>query len=100
MDNMEKRLLLAYEGAIATRGKNKGMLKAQCPPMGTDAAVMWQACMVHANPWKVSIFQVVMAGAGRSGPFYKACMDWADKRKEMLPSLDRDRVALTKLGVW
>lgn len=100
MDNLEKRLLLAYEGAIATRGKNKGQLKAKCPPMGTDAAVMWQACMMHANPYKVSIFQIALCGAGADHAFFQACMEFADSRKNVLPHMDRDRVALTKMGAW
>ena len=99
MDNLEKRLLLAYGEAIASKGKNKGMLKAKCPPMGTDAAIMWQACMMHANPWKVSIFQTVMAGHGDES-FYGACMEFADARRDVLTILDRDRVALERLGVW
>jgi len=99
MENMEKRLLLAYEGAIATRGKNKGMLKAKCPPMGTDSAVMWQALMLYANPYKASIFQMVWASHGDS-EFYDACQQYAKEHASALPRLDRDRVALTKMGAW
>jgi hypothetical protein len=99
MDNLEKRLLLAYEGAIATRGKNKGMLKAKCPPMGTDSAVMWQACMYYANPYKVSLFSLVFHGMADDS-FKDACFAFAAERASVLPNLDRDRVALTKLGAW
>lgn len=96
---MEKRLLLALDGAIAQRGKNKGMLKAKCPPMGTDAAVMWQALVLYANPYKASIFQMAMASHGDS-EFYEACQQYAWLHADILPSLDRDRVALTKMGAW
>lgn len=99
MESLEKRLLLAYGDAIASKGKNKGKLKAKCPAMGTDGAVMWQACMMYANPWKVSIFQMIMASHGEDS-FVKACSDFAHARRDVLTILDRDRVSLTKLGVW
>lgn len=98
-DQLEQRLLLALDGAIAQRGKNKGQLKAKCPPMGTDAAVMWQALMLYANPYKASIFQMVWASHGDT-EFYDACAAFAAERASVLPNLDRDRVALTKLGAW
>lgn len=96
---MENRILLAYEGAIATRGKHKGKLKAKCPPMGTDAAIMWQAMQMHANPYKVSIMQLVMGSHGDE-EFYAACQKFADERASVAKRLDRDRVALERLGVW
>jgi len=99
MDNLEKRLLLAYADAIASKGKNKGMLKAKCPPMGTDGAVMWQACMLIANPYKASIFNI-MFSTGLDREFWQACDQFAQSRKGAMRLLDRDRVALEKLGVW
>lgn len=50
-----KRIHDAIEGAFAQRGKNKGYLKAKCPPIGTDAGAAWQAIMSCANPYKVSV---------------------------------------------
>ena len=99
MENMEKRLLLALDGAIATRGKNKGKLKSKCPPMLTDAAMMWQALMLHANPYKASIFQMTI-GSHRDPEFYAACETFANERTQVLPYIDRDRVALEKMGAW
>ena len=99
MDNLEKRLLLAYGDAIASRGKNKGMLKAKCPPMGTYGAIMWQACMYYANPWKVSVFGLVFSGMADDS-FKDACFAFAHARRDVLTILDRDRVALERLGAW
>ena len=99
MDNMEKRLLLAYGDAIASRGKSKGMLKAKCPPMGTDGAIMWQACMLIANPYKASVFSMWYSSA-KDSEFWQACDQFAQSRKGAMRILDRDRVALEKLGVW
>lgn len=99
MTDMENRLLLALDQAIAQRGKNKGMLKAKCPPMGTDGAVMWQALMLHANPYKVSIHQMMFASHGDSD-FHEACMAFAEELASVLPLLDRDRFALERMGAW
>lgn len=99
MDTLEKRLLLAYEDAIATRGKNKGLLKAQCPKAGTDGAIMWQACMIYANPYKSSLFSA-MFGHLKDPDFFQACKAFAESRANVLRHLDRDRVALTKWGAW
>ena len=61
MDSTELKdiCIAAINEARASRGKNKGMLKAQCPPMGTDAAAAWQAIMTRANPFKVGIGHMV-----------------------------------------
>lgn len=93
------RLLKAYDGAIASKGRHAGKLKAKCPPMGTDAAIMWQAMQMNANPYKVSIMQIAILDKEQSA-FYGLCQVWADERKTIAPMLDRDRVALDKLGVW
>jgi hypothetical protein len=93
------RLLLAYQDAIASKGKHAGKLKAKCPPMGTDGAIMWQAIQLNANPYKVSIWQIAMLSREQS-EFYALCQAWADARKAIAPMLDRDRVALERLGAW
>ena len=93
------RLLLAYDGAIASKGRHAGKLKAKCPPMGSDAAIMWQAMQMNANPYKVSIMQVALLNKEQAG-FYSQCQAWADERKAIAPMLDRDRVALDRLGAW
>lgn len=99
MEDMEKRLLLAYGDAIASKGKNKGMLKSKCPPMGTDGAIMWQALMYYANPWKVSVFGLVFSSMADDS-FKDACFAFAHARRDTVTMLDRDRVALERLGVW
>lgn len=97
MNTLERRLLLAYQDAIATRGKHKGQLKAKCPILGTDGAIMWQALQMHANPYKVSIFQLIFLTPEQKA-FREACDAFAAERATH--HLDRDRVALESLGVW
>ena len=93
------RLLLAFEGAIASKGRHKGKLKSKCPPMGSDAAIMWQAMQMNANPYKVSIMQVALLSKEQA-EFYNQCQAWADERKAIAPMLDRDRLALERMGAW
>jgi hypothetical protein len=92
-----ERIFKAFKAATVSRGKGKGMLKSKCPTMGTDAAIMWQACMMVANPYKVSIFQAILCP---DTEFREACTAFANKHTSDLRGLDRDRVALSRLGVW
>lgn len=41
--------------ALCSRGKNKGRLKAKCPPVNTYGAAVWQAIMMYSNPYKVGL---------------------------------------------
>ena len=99
MDQLEKRLLKAYEQAIATRGRNKGLLKAKCPKMGTDGAVMWNALAMYANPYKVGLGHIMYASM-TDQEFYHACEQFAQDRAKIAKRLDRDRIALERLGAW
>jgi len=55
----QARLEAASNGAFCKSGPNKGHLKAKCPPMGTDAAIFWQATQMASNPFRVSIAQLI-----------------------------------------
>ena len=61
MEQMEKRFLLAYEDAIATRGPRKGKLKKSPPAYGSDGYIVWQALTLEHNPIKASAMSCVMA---------------------------------------
>lgn len=56
-----ERIKAAADTATAKRGKRRGEIKAQCPAMGTDAAIYWQAHMSVYNPYKLSIIQLIFA---------------------------------------
>ena len=96
---MNERLHKALDDAIAQRGKNKGMLKAKCPPMGTDGAVMWTALMMYANPFKVGMGHTIIGGL-LDPEFKDECDQFAAEHAGVLKNLDRDRVALDRLGGW
>ena len=87
----------AIDGAISTRGKNKGFLKAKCPPMGTDEAAAWQAIMIRANPYKAGIGHM-MFFTDRQRAIYNAiekALNGIDCR-----GADKDRLALESIGAW
>jgi hypothetical protein len=58
-----ERIKAAAAAATSKRGKRKGQIKAQCPAMGTDAAIYWQAHMSVYNPYRLSIAQLIFAEA-------------------------------------
>ena len=91
------RIKAAINGAISTRGPNKGKLKAQCTPMGTDAAAAWQALMGYANPYKLGLGHIMLMGEDQ-----RAIYRWIDDHAAGLDlrALDRDRLALEMLGAW
>jgi hypothetical protein len=89
--------IAAIDAAIVSRGKRKGMLKATCPPYGTDAAAAWQAMMGHANPYKMSIWQITMF-SNRQRAIYRAIDD--SLQGQDIRAWDRDRLALELMGAW
>ena len=96
-EEMKNICIEAINAALVSRGANKGQLKAQCPRSDTDAAAAWQAMTGHANPYKMGIGVILLFNDRQ-----KAIFDNIDKSLigvDIL-KLDRDRLALEKLGVW
>lgn len=89
----------AINGAIATRGKNKGQLKAKCPPSNTDAAAAWQAIQMEANPYKVSMATCLFFSE-RQTRIFNCIVETIRRQSIDVRGLDRDRVALESIGVW
>lgn len=89
----------AIIGAISSRGKNKGFLKAKCPPMNTPEAAAWQAIMSHANPYKVG-FGHLMFMDDSTREIYNWIKEYVKKSTIDVRSLDKDRNILEKLGAW
>ena len=87
----------AIDAAKVSRGKSKGMLKAQCPKADSDGAAAWQAMTLQANPYKVGI-GTIMFFTDRQ----RAIFDAVNKAIEGqdINHLDRDRTILEALGVW
>jgi hypothetical protein len=68
----QARLTAASAGAFCKSGPSKGHLKAKCPPMGTDAAILWQATQMASNPLRVSIAQLIFLTADQQA-FFDLC---------------------------
>jgi hypothetical protein len=96
-DELKNICIDAINAALVSRGKKKGMLKAKCPPMGSDAAAAWQALMGYANPYKLGMGHI-MFFTDRQSAIYRA-IDDAIKGQDVR-ALDRDRVALEIMGAW
>jgi hypothetical protein len=95
-----ERIEAAKAKAFSTRGPNKGHLKATCPPMGTDAAIFWQAAMMRCNPYKVSIASLMFLTLEQR-EFYAQCEAWvAAQHSAWAIGADKDRAQLTSLGVY
>lgn len=92
-------IVSAIQGAIATRGKNKGQLKAKCPPSNTDAAAAWQAIQLEANPYKVSMATCLFFST-RQTKIFNSIAETIQEKNIDVRGLDRDRVALESIGVW
>ncbi len=95
----EDRVKGAIRGAIASRGKNKGRLKSQCPPVGSDEAAAWQAMMRFANPYKVGMCHLFFMPLEQKAIYEYLCKVIKEKAIDVR-GLDRDRAILEDLGVW
>ncbi len=89
--------IAAIDQAKVSRGKNRGMLKANCPKSDSDGAAAWQAMTLQANPYKAGIFTIAMFNDRQ-----RAIFDAVGKAIEghNINRLDRDRTILEALGVW
>lgn len=52
---LQDKVRQGIKDALSSRGKNKGMLKAKCPPIDSYGAAAWQALMGFSNPYKCGI---------------------------------------------
>ena len=88
----------ALAGAFVSRGQNKGQLLANAPK-DKLARMAWHGAQMVCNPYKVSICALMFASDEE-----KAIFDEVEKFMESLgpiaKTLDRDRLALERLGVW
>lgn len=90
--------LAALRGAFVSRGANRGQLLANAPK-DKMARMAWHGAQMVCNPYKVSICALMFASDEE-----KAIFDEVERFMESLgpiaKTLDRDRVALERLGVW
>jgi hypothetical protein len=90
----------ALASAICTRGPNKGRLLKAAPRHATLAYAAWQGAMLSVNPYKASIFGLVMMTDEQ-----RAIAKQVQEHFDAMPKADRiafdkDRAALEACGVW
>lgn len=90
--------IAAIRACFVTRGKSKGKLLKQSPPLETDAYAAWQAMVFAWNPYKASIIGLMLLSS-KQREVYTRVRIWADENPQ-LRGLDRDRLALETLGAW
>ena len=99
MDSQEMKAICikAINGALVSRGKNKGSLKASRPNSSSDAAAAWEALIMEANPYKAGIWFQLMMNERQQAIFREVskAIEGLDLR-----SIDRDRSILEQLGAW
>ena len=87
----------ALKAAVSTRGKHKGLLLAKAPASQTMAYAAWQAAQMCCNPFKVSIAGMIFM-TDEQRAIYDEVLAIFEGLK--IKSLDRDRNALERMGVW
>lgn len=93
---LREKLEVGFKQAICSRGKNKGMLKAKCPPMNSYGSAVWQALMFYSNPHKM--------GFGHMLFMSKDCKEVYDHiiksgKSLDLSTFDRDGIVLRELNL-
>jgi hypothetical protein len=95
----KEQITEAFNKAVASRGRNKGRLKSKCPKMNTMEAVVWQAVMSHANPFKASMWSFFWFNENQKEFFNHIDKIITDKKINVM-TMDKDRMALEMMGVW
>ncbi len=96
-NSMKERLANGLLDALVSKGKNKGMLKKQCPPMNTVGSAVWQAIVGFSNPYKIGFGHMMFMDEGN-----RELYDYVVQlgKHVDLTTFDTDSNALKKLGVW
>jgi len=92
-----QRFEKGLQDAFVSRGKKKGLLKAQCPPMNTEGAAVWQAIMSESNPYKIGFGHLLFMSTDNKEVFNLTLR--VAKIKD-LTRFDRDANFLKELGIW
>jgi hypothetical protein len=90
----------ALKGAYATRGKHRGQLLARCPRSDTMAAAAWQGAMAICNPYKLGIGVLLFMTEEQRAIFEEIQAHFRTLPRAYQIMAQRDREALTRLGVW
>jgi hypothetical protein len=90
----------ALAAALSTRGPNKGKLLRSAPKSNTHACAAWQGAMLSVNPYKASIFALIMMDDLQRAIFAEVQAHFDAMPKAERIKFDRDRATLEACGVW
>lgn len=93
---LKEKLEIGLKEAISSQGKNKGLLKAKCPPMDTYGSAVWNALQTYSNPYKVGFGHMLFMSKDK-----KEVYDYIVKVGKVvdLSTFDKDGNILRSLGV-
>lgn len=93
---LKEKLKIGIAQAISSKGKNKGLLKAKCPPMNTYGSAVWNALQMYSNPLKVSFGHMLFMSKDK-----KEVYDYIIEVGEIidLSTFDKDANVLREIGV-
>jgi hypothetical protein len=87
----------ALKAAVTSRGPHKGLLLAKAPRSSTLAYAAWQAAQICCNPYKTSIMGIALLNDEQRAVYDEVLAIFEGLG---IKSLDRDRNALERLGVY
>jgi hypothetical protein len=100
MSTLSPTAQAALASAICTRGPNKGKLLRSAPKSNTHACAAWHGAMVLVNPYKASIFALIMMDDVQRAIFTEVRAHFEAMPKADRIAFDKDRACLEACGVW
>ena len=97
MPTISDKASRALYDACSHKGRSKGLLLAKAPPSNSLAYAAWQGAMIVCNPFKVSIMGLMFM-TEEQREVYREIETMLESLG--VKSLDRDRNALQRMGVW
>ena len=94
---LKEKVRIGIKDALSSRGKNKGLLKAKCPPMDTYGSAAWVALMSYSNPFKVGFGHILFMSADKY-EVYEYIVNLGNYVD--LSTFDRDGNVLRKLNIY
>ena len=89
----------AITKAFASKGKNKGFLKAKCPPVNTPENAAWLAIQGFANSYKANFGQMFMMSS-KNREIYDLIEEKICQSGINCKGFDKDRKGLESIGAW
>ena len=88
----------AFDKCYGTRGTYKDWLK-KTEPADPHAKAIWLALVSNANPYKIQVGSILMLGDDER-KIFDAINTICERIPQLIGWIDKDRTALSAMGVW